>query len=97
MLFRWSAAIPSLLGSRLLLSMREYVEKAGENSYFVETYKPEESDVFRHDVSEISGTTRWDDEAHELSQDIRLKDSDISQSSISSPTSYGPSRSQIGV
>ena len=47
---RWSAAIPSLLGSRLLLGMRKFVDRQNNNSgsYILETYtaqtRPERDD-----------------------------------------------------
>ncbi|KAJ3554815.1 hypothetical protein NM688_g2910 [Phlebia brevispora] len=51
----WSAIIPSLLGRRLLLSMREFVEKQnrGNSSYFLETYAPTQTST------ESSGEIAW--------------------------------------
>ena len=40
--FRWSAALPSLLGTRLLLHMREVVEKQADATYLVESFALEE-------------------------------------------------------
>ncbi|CAL1707160.1 unnamed protein product [Somion occarium] len=45
----WSAALPSILGSRLLLNMREMVYKQGNaNSYILETYEESATIPFRH-------------------------------------------------
>ncbi len=38
---RWSAALPSILGSRLMLNMREVVRsQKGSGSYILESYGP---------------------------------------------------------
>lgn len=36
--YRWSAALPSLLGSRIMLDMREAVCEQGSTSYLLETF-----------------------------------------------------------
>ncbi|KAK7695258.1 hypothetical protein QCA50_002448 [Cerrena zonata] len=40
MVMPWSAALPSILGSRLLLNMREIVSHQGSRSYILETFGP---------------------------------------------------------
>ncbi|KAI0079549.1 hypothetical protein K474DRAFT_590296 [Panus rudis PR-1116 ss-1] len=47
----WSAALPSILGSRLLLNMREMVSRQGNKSYIVETFGPADTIPFRHTFS----------------------------------------------
>lgn len=45
--YRWSAALPSILGSRLLLNMREKVERSGDDhSYIIETIGPRHAVTF---------------------------------------------------
>ena len=39
-LTRWSAALPSMLGSRLLLNMREIVSRQSNKSYILESFGP---------------------------------------------------------
>lgn len=52
---RWSAALPSILGSRLMLNMREVVRsQTGSGSYMLESYGPSQTLEFRDQEASVS-------------------------------------------
>ncbi|KAJ3484577.1 hypothetical protein NLI96_g5544 [Meripilus lineatus] len=57
----WSAALPSILGSRLMLNMREVVRSQGRSrSYILESYNPRETINFRDPDTSLEEETRVD-------------------------------------
>jgi len=61
----WSAALPSLLGSRLLLNMREVVHAQGSNSYILEMFKFDHLAPVRNQSSEDGSEGRDLNTVHE--------------------------------